>query len=162
MVDESCIEELGIPLRERDELDSTVSTQLRQLPVNIMEELIKRMRSSAVLRMLFIFTSLVAIVNVTVNLTDIIKSNQNISGASAFDKWNVKDSQLNSTNIVNCDKQYDLGFNIRLSYCETEQLGKMVDLRYFLNDKSTIKGIAMPKVVLSRLMDVVKLNYGEN
>ena len=63
------------------------------------------MRMSAVLRLLFIFTSPVAIVDLTVNLTDLIKCSQNISGANPFDKRNAKDSQLNNTNIVDSEKQ---------------------------------------------------------
>ena len=77
-----------------------------------MEYLNNRMRMSAVLRMLFIFTTPVAIVDLTVNLTDLIKCSQNISGANPFDKRNAKDSQLNNTNIVDSEKQYDLEFNI--------------------------------------------------
>ena len=95
---------------------------------------------SAVLRMLFVCTSPVAIVDVTVNLTDIIKCSQNISGVNAFGKRSAEDSQSNITNIVNFEKQYDLEFNIIPSYCPTERLGKLIDLRYFLNNKSTMRG----------------------
>ena len=71
-------------------LESTVSTQLLLLPVNIIEYLNNRMHMSAVLRMLFIFTSTVAIVDVTKNLTDIIKCSQNISGANSFSRGTQK------------------------------------------------------------------------
>ena len=155
MANESNVEEVNIPLRHEDESDGTLTAQLRQLPVNMMEELIKRMRSSVVLKMLFIVITLVVIVNVSVNLKDIITSNRNNSALIKPESWNMKDSQLDVTNITNCETQYDLGYNIRISYCKNGLLGQSIDLRYFSYGKSTIRGIAIPKFILPRLTAIL-------
>ena len=106
MANESNVEDVNIPLRHEDESDGTLTAQLRKLPVNMMEELIKRMRSSVVLKLLFIVIALVVIINVSVNFKDIIISNQNNSALIEPDSWNMKDSQLDVSNITNCESQY--------------------------------------------------------
>lgn len=61
---------------------------------------------------------------------------------------------LNHT-FQNCVYQYKIGSGIRVSSCVNEQHGKIIDIRLFLKNKATLKGIAIPHIYLPRLVQAL-------
>ena len=59
------------------------------------------------------------------------------------DTWNV-DKNMLITNYANCKSQYNIGFGIRLSFCNTEQYGSIIDIRHFSSNQSAIERINLP------------------
>lgn len=104
---------------------------------------------------------LVVIIETSVLLSlDVVKNyNTNVTVEKDYDKtWFTNLSTGNQT-FKNCVNYYDIGSNIRVSDCINDQYGRIVDIRIFLNDKATVKGIAIPHEILPRLVQAVLIFY---
>ena len=65
--------------------------------------------------------------------------------------------QLNRGNSSECHIQFDLEDNIRMSLCYLKENNRLVDIRLFINEKPTIKGIQLTAKQWQNLMTYVEL-----
>lgn len=130
---------------------NTLNDQLsrRQLPRRL-----KSVKSNFVISLIAIITIAVTVINITLQHTNENNTRNSTNNNSPTIEWSLKDSIIPS-NYTNCLTQYTLGYNLRLTICQNEQYGEIIDIRYFLNDKGTIKGIVLPKMVIFRLLQIL-------
>ena len=84
------------------------------------------------------------------------ENSKNITNpTSKNEDWTIEQS-IKNFEYENCEKHFDLGYNIVASICNREDFGEVFDVRVFINEKPTIKGIGIPYTLVPRLHAVVQ------
>ena len=116
---------------------------------------IKNTKNNAVLRLLCVIGLIAATVAASINIVGNAHSFKTVNWKCVkSDTWKVEENMI-ITNYSKCTSQYDIGFGIRLSFCENEQYGSIVDIRHFLNNHSTVRGINLPHKAALRVVAVI-------
>ena len=64
-------------------------------------------------------------------------------------------NSLSQYEYLNCEHQFDLAYNLRVSACKREDYGKILDVRLFINNHPSIKGIGIPFTSVPRLRSIL-------
>ena len=136
-----------------DQADGLIS-ELQNLSSQI-NKTIKSTKTNAAPRLLCAIGLIVSTIIASINIAEKAHSFKTTNCKRVKnDKWNV-DKNMIITNYTNCTSQYNFGYEIRFSFCNTEQYGNIVDIRHFFNNHSKIKGINLPYKDAVRMVAVM-------
>lgn len=129
--------------------------------VNISNQFVNRETdtNTRIQKIRFTAISLILIISVTTGLSINLASPRIES--RAIDKimciennWNISEALNKNNNYTKCPSQYKIKDGIRISLCNHTQFGMILDIRYFLNDKPSIKGISVSYDLASRMESI--------
>ena len=128
--------------------DALHNSQLReQIKILDGSTVISKVKARGACALLLMFFTIVITINVYAVTQNRMNNNFN-------DSWSIDLARLNYS-YSNCLQHYTIGGNIILSQCNNTQFGPIVDIRYFLNEKATIIGIAIPMKLIANLSKII-------